>query len=134
MVLCREKHAKAVNRALFPWHPGGPLMHVIAAKAVAFKEALQPEFKVYQQAILDNAQVLAQTLTKGGLRLVSGGTDNHLLLVDLRPANITGQAAEDALHLGGITINKNLIPFDLTPSYCQRHSPGHPGCHYARLS
>jgi glycine hydroxymethyltransferase len=115
LILCKEAHAKAIDRAVFPGIQGGPLMHVIAAKAVAFKEVLQPEFKVYQQAILDNAQVLAQTLTEGGLRLVSGGTDNHLMLVDLRPADLTGQEAEDALHLAGITINKNMIPFDPKP-------------------
>jgi glycine hydroxymethyltransferase len=115
MILCREQHAKAIDRAVFPGIQGGPLMHVIAAKAVAFKEALQPEFKTYQQAILDNAQVLARTLTGGGLRLVSGGTDNHLMLVDLRPADLTGQEGEDALHAAGITINKNMIPFDPKP-------------------
>jgi glycine hydroxymethyltransferase len=115
LILCQERHAKAIDRAVFPGIQGGPLMHVIAAKAVAFKEALQPEFKEYQQAILDNAQVLAQTLSEGGLRLVSGGTDNHLLLVDLRQANVTGQEAEDALHAAGITVNKNMIPFDPQP-------------------
>jgi glycine hydroxymethyltransferase len=115
MILCKEAHAKAIDRAVFPGIQGGPLMHVVAAKAVSFKEALQPEFKTYQQAILDNAQVLASSLIKGGLRLVSGGTDNHLMLVDLRNANITGQEAEDALHAAGITINKNMIPFDPQP-------------------
>lgn len=115
LILCQERHAKAIDRAVFPGIQGGPLMHVIAAKAVGFKEALQPEFKEYQQAILDNAQVLAQTLSEGGLRLVSGGTDNHLLLVDLRQANVTGQEAEDALHAAGITVNKNMIPFDPQP-------------------
>ncbi|MEW5961206.1 MAG: serine hydroxymethyltransferase, partial [Chloroflexota bacterium] len=115
MILCKEEHARAVDRAVFPGMQGGPLMHVIAAKAVALLEALQPEFKVYQQAILDNAQVTATMLAAGGLRLVSGGTDNHLLLVDLRQAHVTGQEAEDALHLAGITVNKNLIPFDPQP-------------------
>jgi glycine hydroxymethyltransferase len=115
MILCKEAHAKAIDRAVFPGIQGGPLMHIIAAKAVAFKEALQPEFKTYQQAILDNAQTLAKGLTEGGLRLVSGGTDNHLMLVDLRNANVTGQEAEDALHAGGLTINKNMIPFDPLP-------------------
>jgi glycine hydroxymethyltransferase len=90
-------------------------MHVIAAKAVGFQEALQPGFKAYQQAILDNAQVLAQTLVEGGLRLVSGGTDNHLMMVDLRNAHITGQEAENVLHKAGVTTNKNLIPFDPQP-------------------
>ena len=112
MILCKEQRAKAIDKAVFPGIQGGPLMHVIAAKAVALKEALEPEFKVYQQTVLDNAQVLAAVLTAGGLRLVSGGTDNHLLLVDLRPANITGQKAENALDAAGITVNKNLIPFD----------------------
>ncbi len=115
LILCKKEHAKAINRAVFPGIQGGPLMHVIAAKAVALHEALQPGFKAYQQRVLDNAQVLAQTLIEGGLRLVSGGTDNHLMLVDLRPANITGQDGEDALHKAGITVNKNLIPFDPQP-------------------
>jgi glycine hydroxymethyltransferase len=115
MILCKEAHAKAIDRAVFPGIQGGPLMHIIAAKAVAFKEALQPEFKLYQQAILDNAQTLAKRLVEGGLRLVSGGTDNHLMLVDLRNANVTGQEAEDALHAAGLTINKNMIPFDPLP-------------------
>jgi glycine hydroxymethyltransferase len=115
LILCKQEHARAVDRAVFPGMQGGPLMHVIAAKAVAFQEALQPEFKVYQQAVLDNAKVMAASLVEGGLRLVSGGTDNHLLLVDLRKANVTGQEAEDALHVAGITVNKNLIPFDPQP-------------------
>ncbi len=115
MVLCKAKHAKAVNRAAFPGMQGGPLMHTIAAKAVTFQEALQPDFKLYQQAILDNAQVLAQTLIEGGLHLTSSGTDNHLILLDLRKANVTGQQAEDILHKAGITTNKNMIPFDPLP-------------------
>ena len=115
MILCKEEHARAIDRAVFPGIQGGPLMHAIAAKAVAFKEALQPEFKVYQQHVLDNAQTLANTLIEGGLRLVSGGTDNHLMLVDLRQAEASGQEAEDALDEAGITINKNLIPFDPQP-------------------
>lgn len=115
MILCKAEHAKAVDRAVFPGNQGGPLMHIVAAKAVTFQEALQPGFKAYQQAIIDNAQVLASTLTNGGLRLVSGGTDNHLLLVDLRHADVTGQQAEDGLHKAGITINKNLIPYDPQP-------------------
>lgn len=115
MILCKEEHAKAIDRAVFPGIQGGPLMHMIAGKAVTFKEALRPEFKDYQQAIIDNAQVLAKTLTEGGLRLVSGGTDNHLMLVDLRNANISGQEGEDALDEAGITCNKNLIPFDPQP-------------------
>jgi glycine hydroxymethyltransferase len=115
LILCKEEHAKAIDRAVFPGTQGGPLMHIIAAKAVALQEALQPGFKAYQQAIIANAQVLAQTLVEGGLRLVSGGTDNHLMMVDLRQANITGQEAENVLHKAGITTNKNLIPFDPQP-------------------
>jgi glycine hydroxymethyltransferase len=112
MILCREAHAKAVNSQIFPGIQGGPLEHVIAAKAVAFHEALQPEFKAYQQAILDNAQALAQGIAAAGLRLVSGGTDNHLMLVDLRPKKLTGKVAEAALGKAGITVNKNMIPWD----------------------
>ncbi len=115
LILCKEQHARAIDKAVFPGMQGGPLMHIIAAKAVAFQEALQPGFKEYQQAIVDNAKVLADTLTEGGLRLVSGGTDNHLMLVDMRNANITGQQAEDVLHKAGITANKNLVPFDPKP-------------------
>lgn len=115
LILAKAEHTRAIDRAVFPGIQGGPLMHVIAAKAVAFQEALQPEFKLYQQAIIRNAQVLTQTLTEGGLRLVSGGTDNHLMLVDLRHAHITGQEGEDALDAAGITVNKNLIPFDPQP-------------------
>jgi glycine hydroxymethyltransferase len=115
MILCKEEYAKAIDRAVFPGIQGGPLMHIIAAKAVTLQEALQPEFKAYQQATLDNAQVLAYTLAEGGLRLVSGGTDNHLILVDLSHANITGCEAEDVLEAVGITVNKNLVPFDPQP-------------------
>lgn len=115
MILAKKKYAKKLNRGVFPGIQGGPLMHAIAGKAVAFHEALQPEFKVYQQQALTNAQVLANTLIEGDLRLVSGGTDNHLMLVDLRHAHISGRDAEDALHKAGITINKNLIPFDPEP-------------------
>lgn len=115
LILAKEPYAKAIDKAVFPGLQGGPLMHVIAAKAVALQEALQPSFRDYQQAVLDNAQVLANTLVEGELRLVSGGTDNHLMLVDLRHANITGHEAELALHRGGITTNKNLIPFDPQP-------------------
>jgi glycine hydroxymethyltransferase len=112
MILCREPHAKTLNSQIFPGIQGGPLEHVIAAKAVAFGEALRPEFKAYQRAILDNAQALAEGLTAGGLRLVSGGTDNHLMLVDLRPKGLNGKIAEEALGKAGITVNKNMIPWD----------------------
>jgi glycine hydroxymethyltransferase len=104
--------AKAVNSQIFPGIHGGPLEHVVAAKAVAFHEALQPEFKAYQQRILDNARALAEGLVVAGLRLVSGGTDNHLMLVDLRPKKLTGKVAEEALGKAGITVNKNMIPWD----------------------
>jgi len=112
MILCREAHAKTVNSQIFPGIQGGPLEHVIAAKAVSFGEALRPEFKAYQQRIVDNAQALAEGLKKAGLRLVSGGTDNHLMLVDLRPKKLTGKVAEEALGKAGITVNKNMIPWD----------------------
>ena len=114
-ILCKAELAKKIDKAVFPGLQGGPLMHVIAGKAVAFAEALKPEFKVYAQAVLDNAQTLAACLAAGGLRIVSGGTDNHLMLVDVRSAGIGGQAAEDALHRIGVTVNKNLIPFDPAP-------------------
>ncbi|HUO21471.1 MAG TPA: serine hydroxymethyltransferase [Caulobacteraceae bacterium] len=107
-----EAIAKKLNSAIFPGLQGGPLMHVIAAKAVAFKEALQPEFKAYARDVVDNAKVLAETLKAAGLDIVTGGTDNHLMLVDLRPKGVTGKAAEAALGRANITCNKNAIPFD----------------------
>ena len=107
-----EDIAKKINSAIFPGIQGGPLMHVIAAKAVAFKEALQPEFKQYAAQVVANAKVLADTLVKGGVDIVSGGTDNHLMLVDLRPKGLTGKAAENALGRAHITCNKNAVPFD----------------------
>ncbi|BDV33721.1 serine hydroxymethyltransferase [Methylocystis iwaonis] len=113
MVLTNDEDiAKKINSAVFPGLQGGPLMHVIAGKAAAFGEALKPEFKAYQQQVKDNAQVLAKTLVDAGLAIVSGGTDNHLMLVDLRPKKITGKAAEAALGRAHITCNKNGIPFD----------------------
>jgi glycine hydroxymethyltransferase len=112
MILCQEKWAKDLDRRVFPGLQGGPLMHVIAAKAVSFKEALTPEFKAYQRQIVANAKALAATLTGEGWRLVSGGTDNHLMLVDVFSRGITGKAAEAALDRAGITVNKNTIPFD----------------------
>ncbi|MEE9320523.1 MAG: serine hydroxymethyltransferase [Granulosicoccus sp.] len=108
----RDDLGKKFNSAVFPGLQGGPLMHVIAAKAVAFGEALQPDFKVYSQNVIDNANVLAETLTAGGLDMVSGGTDTHLMLVDLRPKGVTGKAAEAALGRAAITCNKNAVPFD----------------------
>ena len=115
MILCKEKHAKAIDSAIIPGTQGGPLMHIIAAKAVAFKEALEPSFAVYQKQIIDNAQALAKVLTGRGFRLVSGGTDNHLMLVDLRSKNINGKQASDVLDKAGITVNKNQIPNDPLP-------------------
>jgi len=112
LILCKQQHAKAVDSNVFPGIQGGPLEHIIAAKAVAFGEALRPEFKEYQQRILDNAQALAQGLIEGGLRLVAGGTDTHLMLCDLRPKKLTGKIAETALGKAGITTNKNMIPGD----------------------
>ncbi len=107
-----EELGKKLNSAIFPGIQGGPLMHVIAAKAVAFGEALQPSFKVYGKAVVDNARALADTLVKRGVNIVAGGTDNHLMLVDLRPKKLTGKAAEASLERAGLTCNKNAIPFD----------------------
>jgi len=112
LILMKPQHEKAINSAVFPGLQGGPLMHVIAAKAVAFKEALAPEFKSYQQQVLANARAMAGTLAKRGLRIVSGGTQSHLMLVDLRAKGITGKAAEAALGQAHITVNKNAIPND----------------------
>jgi len=112
IILMRAEHEKAINSAIFPGLQGGPLMHVIAAKAVAFKEALQPEFKAYQQQVVKNAQIVAEVLTQRGLRIVSGGTQSHVMLVDLRAKGITGKEAEAALGAAHMTINKNAIPND----------------------
>ena len=112
MVLCRAEHAKAIDSKVFPGLQGGPLMHVIAAKAVALKEALSPEFKSYQQQIIKNARELAQALMSNGFRLTSGGTDNHLMLVDLRKSELTGKVAQETLDRARITVNKNAVPFD----------------------
>jgi glycine hydroxymethyltransferase len=112
LILCREEHAKAIDKAVFPGIQGGPLMHIIAAKAVALGEALSPEFKEYQGRILENAQALAGALVDRGFRLVSGGTDNHLMLVDLTSKKVSGKTAEAVLDQVGITVNKNTIPFE----------------------
>jgi glycine hydroxymethyltransferase len=112
MVLCKAEHAKTVDSRVFPGMQGGPLMHVIAAKAVALKEALSPAFKVYQQQIIKNAQALASALTRNSFRLTSGGTDNHLMLIDLRKSELTGKVAQEALDKAHITVNKNAVPFD----------------------
>lgn len=112
MILCKEKYAKDLDKSVFPGVQGGPLMHVIAGKAVCFKEALTPEFKEYQKQIIKNAKVLAEELMNRGFKLVSGGTDNHLMLVDLTNKGVTGKDAEAMLDEVGITVNKNTIPFD----------------------
>lgn len=112
MVLCKEKYIKKINSAIFPGMQGGPLMHVIAAKAVAFEEALRPEFKEYQQRVLDNSKALARGLMDRGLKLVSDGTDNHLCLLDLRPNDVSGKVVQERLDLVNITSNKNTIPYE----------------------
>jgi glycine hydroxymethyltransferase len=115
MILCREEFAKKVNSRVFPGMQGGPLMHAIAGKAVAFGEALQPEFKDYARQIVDNCRALAEGLLEGGLNLVSGGTDNHLILVDLIDSGVTGKELEDSLEAVGVTCNKNMVPNDPEP-------------------
>ena len=112
LILCKEKYGQAIDKAIFPGNQGGPLMHVIAGKAVCFKEALEPEFKTYQEQIIKNAQALASRLLELDFNLVSGGTDNHLILIDLRNKHITGKALETKLDDVGITVNKNAVPFD----------------------
>ncbi len=116
-IMCKEQYAKAIDKAIFPGTQGGPLMHVIAAKAVAFKEALSPEFKAYQHQVVLNASAMAKRFTENGVRLVSGGTDNHLMLVDLRKENITGKELEALLDEAHITVNKNTIPFETTSPF-----------------
>lgn len=111
-VLCRQQHAAALDKTVFPGMQGGPLMHIVAAKAVCFGEAAQPSFKTYAQQVVDNARVLAEELMKGGIRLASGGTDNHLMLCDMTSVGLTGKLGEQALDRAGITVNKNMIPFD----------------------
>ncbi|MEZ4485191.1 MAG: hypothetical protein R2864_11615 [Syntrophotaleaceae bacterium] len=112
MVLCKEEYAKIIDSNIFPGIQGGPLMHVIAAKAVAFKEALAPEFKTYSEQVVKNAAVLAEALVKRGFNLVSGGTDNHLMLIDFSGTEITGKMVSAALEEAGITANKNTVPFE----------------------
>jgi glycine hydroxymethyltransferase len=112
IAMCRSEHAKDLDRAVFPGTQGGPLMHVVAGKAIAFAEALKPEFKAYAEQVIANARVLAQSLAAGGVKLVSGGTDNHLMLVDVTPLGLGGKLAEEALDRCGITCNKNMIPYD----------------------
>ena len=115
LILCKEAHAKAVDRNVFPGTQGGPLMHVVAAKAVAFKEAMSPAFRSYQERVVANAQTLAQQLAARGVRVISGGTDNHLVLIDVTSVGLTGKIAEKRLDLAGITANKNSIPYDTRP-------------------
>ena len=115
MVMCRERYAKDLDRSVFPGIQGGPLMHIIAAKAVCFKEAAEPAFANYQRQIVSNAARLARVLSDTGFRLVSGGTDTHLMLVDVFTRGLTGKVAEAALGKAGITVNKNVIPFDQNP-------------------
>jgi len=112
MILCKNQYAKDIDRSVFPGIQGGPLMHVIAGKAVCYGEALEPDYKHYVRRIVDNARTLAEVLSAGGVRLVSGGTDNHLMLADVTPLGIGGSQAEKALEACGITVNKNMIPFD----------------------
>ena len=112
MIMCKEEHAKLINKAVFPGIQGGPLMHIIAAKAVCFKEALSDEFKAYQTQVVKNAKALSEALIEEGFDLVSGGTDNHLMLIDLRNKNVTGKDAEHMLDEVGITVNKNTVPFE----------------------
>jgi glycine hydroxymethyltransferase len=112
LILCKKAVAKEVNRSVFPGSQGGPLMHVIAGKAICFQEAMADDFKTYAQAIIDNAKTLASVLQSGGLKLISGGTDNHLMLADVTPLQVTGKIAETALERCGITVNMNMIPFD----------------------
>jgi glycine hydroxymethyltransferase len=119
MVLGKEIHRKAINKAVFPGLQGGPHMHTIAAKAVSFKEALTPEFKVYAHEVVANARALATALIERGLQIVSGGTDSHVMLVDLRPIGVSGKIGEEVLDSVGITVNKNTVPFDpQPPSIC----------------
>jgi len=112
LILTRKENAKDIDRSVFPGMQGGPLMHIVAAKAVCFGEALKPEFQAYAQQIVDNARTLAEVLMAGGLRLASGGTDNHLMLCDVTAIDLSGSIAEIALDKAGITVNKNMIPFD----------------------
>lgn len=117
LILCKAEHAKAIDSAMFPGGQGGPLMHVIAGKAVCFKEALQPAFKAYQQQVVRNAKALAEGMKKNGYTIFSGGTDNHLMLVDLQPQGVTGKEAQEALDQAGITCNKNAVPYDTQPPF-----------------
>jgi glycine hydroxymethyltransferase len=115
MILSKAEHAAAIDKAVFPYAQGGPLVHIMAAKAVSFQEALQPEFKAYAAQIVSNARVLAETLASEGFRIISGGTDTHLMLVDVFSQGMLGSEAENALGEAGITVNKNAIPFDTNP-------------------
>jgi len=116
LIMCKAEHARAIDKTIFPGIQGGPLVHVIASKAVAFREALTPDFRDYQKRVIANARKLASTLIEKGFTIISGGTDNHLMLVDLSPMNVTGKDAEEALDRTGITVNKNGIPYDQKPA------------------
>jgi glycine hydroxymethyltransferase len=115
MIMCRAEYARAVDKMIFPGIQGGPLVHVIAAKAVALKEAMTEEFRSYQHRVVENARTLASELISRGFSIISGGTDNHLMLIDLENKNVTGKDAETALDKAGITVNKNAIPYDTRP-------------------
>jgi glycine hydroxymethyltransferase len=115
LILCRQELAASIDRSVFPGQQGGPLMHIVAAKAVAFKEALEPEFAIYAQQVVTNAKVLAETIAAEGYRIVSGGTDTHVLLIDVFQKGMLGSEAEHALGEAGITVNKNAIPYDTNP-------------------
>jgi glycine hydroxymethyltransferase len=115
MILCKQEYAAAIDKTTFPGMQGGPLVHIIAAKAVCFKEAMTPEFRDYSRQIVANAKVLAETMTAEGFRVISGGTDTHVMLVDVFSKGMLGSEAEDALGKAGITVNKNAIPFDTNP-------------------
>jgi glycine hydroxymethyltransferase len=117
MILCREEHAKRIDRGVFPFLQGGPLMHIILAKAVAFGEALKPEFRIYQQQIVDNAKAMAQALIARGIRLISGGTDNHLFLIDLRESEVDGKTIQDSLERAGIVTSRSMVPYDHRKPY-----------------
>ena len=112
IILCKQEYAKDIDRSVFPGMQGGPLCHIVAAKAICFGEALQPEFKAYGQQVINNARTLAEVLVAGGITLASGGTDNHLMLCDVTSIGLTGKIAEKALDKAAITVNKNMIPFD----------------------
>ncbi len=134
LILCREKYAKDIDKTVFPGTQGGPLVHVVAAKAVCFLEALKPDFIEYQQRVIANAQAMSEALREAGYRIVSGGTDTHLILVDVFSKGIRGRDAEKALDEAWITANKNAIPFDQKPAtQSKRYPPRQPRRYHPRL-